>query len=290
MPTKIRAIGALVFTVPAAGYLLQPAENPDHGHAHESHDEHSEESEEGEETVGEEKSEDEEQPEQDSAGSDDSSKSDDSSDDDEQSTEKTEKTDNESQPKDVGSGKTDNPPSGAEGESQTDDTPKEPDTPSGQGLLPRQGKRTGEEKQVVDRPDNDGSVEGVKFKGSTTKGSTDDTRLRVPDAKGGYKKRIESSAAIKLGEGSDEEANSLDKVCAPRRYSKSPSQIQPLLYFLPSCKQLTNSSPAHLGPQSRTSSPASKKVSPTPTPNTVLILVTRHISPKKRLGRQRQPS
>ena len=52
-----------------------------------------------------------------------------------------------------------------------------------------------------------GNVEGVQFKGSsntTEAGEQSDTRKRIPDAKGGFKKRIESHYGQRQGVAEDE--------------------------------------------------------------------------------------
>ena len=84
----------------------------------------------------------------------------------------------------------------------------------------------GEEKDTPDTSDDEGSeniahevesgqdVEGVQFKGPSSAGTgrgQDDTRKRIPDAKGGYKKRIESHYGGKEGEAQEPEQDPRNK-------------------------------------------------------------------------------
>lgn len=85
----------------------------------------------------------------------------------------------------------------------------------------------GEEKDTPDTSDDEGSentahvvesgqnVEGVQFKGAssagTSDGGQDDTRKRIPDAKGGNKKRIESHYGGKEGEAQEPEQDPRNK-------------------------------------------------------------------------------
>ena len=73
--------------------------------------------------------------------------------------------------------------------------------------------------KVVDTGKN---VEGVQFKGATSGGTKDnneqgDTRKRIPDAKGGNKKRIESDYAKRQGEAqkSEQDPSNKDLVLFP---------------------------------------------------------------------------
>ncbi|KAJ9637740.1 hypothetical protein H2201_004175 [Coniosporium apollinis] len=62
---------------------------------------------------------------------------------------------------------------------------------------------TQDEEHVTDTPDNKGEPSGVQFKGRSNQGDAEgrveDVRKHVPDAKGGAKKRIESTYGNKLG-------------------------------------------------------------------------------------------
>lgn len=62
---------------------------------------------------------------------------------------------------------------------------------------------TQDEEHVTETPDNKGEPSGVQFKGRSTQGDeegrVEDVRKHVPDAKGGAKKRIESTYGNKLG-------------------------------------------------------------------------------------------
>ena len=87
--------------------------------------------------------------------------------------------------------------------------------------------RQGEEKNTPGTSDDEGSentahevesgqnVEGVQFKGASSAGTSgggqDDTRKHIPDAKGGYKKRIESHYGGKEGEAQEPEQDPRNK-------------------------------------------------------------------------------
>ncbi|KAF2137454.1 uncharacterized protein K452DRAFT_235859 [Aplosporella prunicola CBS 121167] len=90
--------------------------------------------------------------------------------------------------------------------------PQNQDTPEGES-------KSKDESHMTSTPDNKGSVEGVRFKGSTNQGDSDnaaeDTRSHVPDAKGGAKKRIDSGYGTPIGSESaerDAKGSSKDKV------------------------------------------------------------------------------
>jgi hypothetical protein len=75
--------------------------------------------------------------------------------------------------------------------------------------------------KTADPPESKGNVEGVRFKGPSSKGGDDDaapdTRIIYPDAKGGKKKRIQSDYAHPVGksgaEREGETGSTKDKVC-----------------------------------------------------------------------------
>ncbi|KAF2083996.1 hypothetical protein K490DRAFT_69256 [Saccharata proteae CBS 121410] len=170
-------IGSIAFTVPALWYLLRPGESSHHGHA-EHHEEHHEEKEE----------EPQEEPQEESKEEIKEESKDES------------KDDSQDEPKSQEKGKI----SETEGKEQVNQSGdrKEMEKPQNQGT-PEGEAPTKDEEHVVDTPEHKGSVEGVRFKGSTNQGGDDhsapDTRKHIPDAKGGSKKRIESGYGVPIG-------------------------------------------------------------------------------------------
>ena len=172
-----RAVGSLVVTVPSVAYLLQPNPNKHHGHGHGegeygAHDDHKEGHEDGKENVDE-----------------------DSSD--------PEKDDGESK----------NEESTEQDQSQQDEDTQESTQEVAQDT-PNTSDDTSTEH--TEEKDGGGNVEGVQFKGATSGGSREgeqgDTRKRVPDSKGFYKKRIESDYGNRQGALDENESEDGDKV------------------------------------------------------------------------------
>lgn len=167
-----RAIGATVVTIPSA-YFLWPdsSSHGEHGHGNDSHEEAGQEHEEAsEEPVAEE-----EAPSADDDNVNDEAKTDPSAPikdttDTEEAAKETEETAK---------------PSGSQGESQ----PQGPDA-NKDSYKEEEGELKGASK--------DKSNTG---KGPLNENAPDDTRKREPDAKGGYKKRVDSGYGKNLGEG-----------------------------------------------------------------------------------------
>jgi len=86
------------------------------------------------------------------------------------------------------------------------------------------GGRPGEREKET--PEHKGEPSGVQFKGRTNQGEdnkADDTRKRIPDAKGGNKKRIESSYGNELGKAENpEREDAVGKAKDKAQASKEP--------------------------------------------------------------------
>ena len=189
-----RALGAAIVTIPSTWYLMQPQierwnrpKGSGHGHGHGDEGEGHEEH--GEESEGGDEGEGQESGED--KGGDESG---------EKSGEDGEKSDD----------------SDSEGGEQ--DTPDTSDDEEG----------LKDEAKVVDSGKN---VPGVQFKGATSGGTKDnneqgDTRKRIPDAKGGYKKKIESDYAKVQGQANkpEEDPAGKDMVIFPHIFFSPPPQ------------------------------------------------------------------
>ncbi len=186
-----RAIASIGITVPSVYYLIQPqierysgkkgghGGHGEHGHGDSEHDEHEEKHAEESSEGGEEG---------DSAEGEDSQKD----------------ADSEGGSED------------GQEEGGSDEGPAESDEEASPD-----GSKGGANKSGPDTPSDKGSdntthetapgkkVEGVQFKGATSGGTRDgeqgDTRMHIPDAKGGSKKRIESHYGLKQGEATSPE-------------------------------------------------------------------------------------
>lgn len=240
---SLRAIGSTIVTVPSVWYLIQPQlHKKEKGHGH-GHHEGEEEHEHDDEHDG--------------------------ADEDMASEESEPKGQDEE--KDVG--QDDNEDQGADqSEEAKSDTS---DSEDGGQDTPDTSSDEGSENGVYEREGGSG-VEGVKFKGSTSGGTRDgeqgDTRKHIPDAKGFSKNRIESHYGNKQGEAQNEEqdASKGDMVSQKDRNVNS-SSLTFSLRPPPPNQQATR--PRH--------SPASRRVSRTPTPNTRPILLTIQIRVRK---------
>ncbi|TKA64627.1 hypothetical protein B0A49_09017 [Cryomyces minteri] len=217
-------IGSVVVTIPSCWYLLQPNPSSSHGHGdahgdgkHGEHEDHEEddghEESEGDEGVSE------EQPE-------------------EQSEEHTEDSAPEKDAKDDAKedGKDDSKDKGEDHSEKDDDSEDKSDDKEKPQMQNDKNKsnvgpgpsQDNDETKTVETPENSGSVEGVRFKGSTKAGNDDnsmgDTRQHIPDAKGGAKKRINSGYGIDLGRGSTEREDGSDKA-VPAKTPKSMNEM-----------------------------------------------------------------
>ncbi|KAL8872813.1 MAG: hypothetical protein Q9174_001620 [Haloplaca sp. 1 TL-2023] len=177
-------IGAAVVTIPSCAYLLQPDPNKGHGHGHgHGHDE-------GEHSDHEE----------------------DAKGDDEAEAAPESETGQAGGEEDGVDQSSDNAPQGEGADERASDDRPRPDHSVKDAAQGSPDETSDEDpKAGAYEVDSGNNVEGVRFKGATSGGTEEgvqgDTRKYIPDAKGGYKHRIESHYAKEQGvmDGEDQE-------------------------------------------------------------------------------------